>query len=96
MSGIVVQGFIFIFSASAIWFVSQNKSYRPVGYLIGLFSQPFWFYTTITNDQWGLILLSLFYTYSWSMGVYNFTIPYFKELKKHRENKYRKFNNEKI
>jgi len=33
-----------------------------------------WFYTSITNEQWGIVALSAFYTYSWGMGIYNYWI----------------------
>ena len=33
-------------------------------------SQPFWYYTTWVNEQWGIFILSGFYTYAWLTGIY--------------------------
>lgn len=56
----------------AVFLTQQNnakwKKYAPI---LGLIGQPFWFYTTYTNEQWGIFVLSFFYTYSWGLGVYN-------------------------
>jgi hypothetical protein len=37
--------------------------------IAGLCAQPFWFYTTATNEQWGIFFLSFFYTEAWWRGV---------------------------
>ena len=65
---------IFLFGASAIWFVGRKEKWSRWGYVLGLIGQPFWFYTTITYEQYGLVVLCLFYTYSWGQGFYNFWI----------------------
>jgi len=33
-----------------------------------------WFVSRIEHGQWGIFILSLFYTYSWVQGVYNYWI----------------------
>ena len=38
----------------------------------GLLSQPAWFYTTSSNEQWGLFALSFCYLSMWIFGLYNF------------------------
>ena len=75
------QFFIMIFGCSAIWLVSRKEDYRKWGYLIGLISQPFWFYSSYKAEQYGIFFLSLFYTYSWTQGVYNFIYIPHKEKK---------------
>jgi nicotinamide riboside transporter PnuC len=70
----ISQVAILILSAAAIWFVSRREHWKRWGYIIGLCSQPFWFYTTITNKQYGMVLLSLWYTYSWAQGVLNYWV----------------------
>jgi hypothetical protein len=67
----ITQFFIFIFSASAIWFVGRTEKWSKYGYVLGLLSQPFWFYSTITQKQYGMLCLTIFYTYSWGQGFYN-------------------------
>ena len=40
------------------------------GFVIGLATQPFWFYTSFRHRQWGIFIASIFYAFGWSMGVY--------------------------
>ena len=68
---IIIQGLILVLSAGAVWFVGRKEEWSKWGYVLGIASQPFWIYTTIVNAQWGLLTLSIFYAYSWSMGIYN-------------------------
>ncbi len=56
----------------AIWLLNQQKR---IGSLIGLIGQIFWITTTLRNHQWGMFILTLFYTASWTIG----TIGYFRE-----------------
>jgi hypothetical protein len=65
---------IFLFGASAIWLVSRKENWKKWGYILGLLAQPFWLYSTFTDKQWGMFCLSLFYTYSWIQGIYNYWI----------------------
>lgn len=68
------QIFIFVFGALAIWLVSRTEKWRRWGYIFGLCGQPFWFWTTVTTEQWGMVALCAFYTYSWGQGVWNYWI----------------------
>jgi hypothetical protein len=43
----------------------------PWGHVLGLAVQPFWFYTSINNRQWGLVAASFIYAGGWVLGVYN-------------------------
>lgn len=74
MINIIIQCFIIFFSASAIWFVTRKEDWKRYGYILGLCSQPFWIYTSIIHEQYGILLLSVFYTYSWCQGIYNYWI----------------------
>src|ERR1700740_2542202 len=40
------------------------------GFVIGLATQPFWFYTSFRHRQWGIFIASIFYTFGWAMGIY--------------------------
>jgi hypothetical protein len=55
-----VQVMIFIFGASGIWFVSRKEEWKRWGYIFGLMGQPFWFYTALVNQQWGILALTVF------------------------------------
>ena len=70
----IIQVLILILSASAIWLVSQKSKWSRWGHIVGLAAQPLWALTTIQNEQWGLFVLTLFYSYCWSMGIYNYWI----------------------
>ena len=65
---------IIIFGMSAIWFVGRKEKWRKWGYILGLCAQPFWFWTTYHNKQWGIFFISIFYSYSWIQGIYNYWI----------------------
>lgn len=70
----IAQIGIMIFGASAIWFVGRKEVWKRWGYVLGLSGQPFWIYSSIVNEQWGILIMTGFYTYSWSQGIYNYWI----------------------
>jgi hypothetical protein len=43
------------------------KTWSPV---VGLMSQPFWFYMTFTKRMWGALFVTFLYTGSWCFGIY--------------------------
>jgi len=65
---------VMVFGASAIWMVGRKEHWRRWGYILGLIGQPFWIYSFIHNEQYGMLIMTAFYSYSWAMGVYNFWI----------------------
>ena len=65
---------IMIFGASAIWFVSRKEDWKRWGYILGMCGQPFWIWTTIENAQWGIMIMTLFYTFSWGKGIWNYWV----------------------
>ena len=70
----IAQGMILIFGCSAVWFVSRKEHWKRWGYILGLCSQPAWLYTSIAHEQYGIAILSLWYTYSWGQGIYFYWI----------------------
>lgn len=66
----ISQIFIMILGSSAIWMVGKTGNVRKWGFIVGLMGQPFWFYTAWEAQQYGIIAMCLFYTYSWGNGVY--------------------------
>jgi len=68
------QIWIGVFGTMAIWLVGRLEHWRRWGFIFGLMSQPAWIYTAIKNEQWGILVLSFWYTYSWGQGVYNYWI----------------------
>ena len=56
----------------AIWLTQQSKNaLKRYACLFGLAGQPFWFYSAYNAEQWGILVLCFFYTYSWFVGFYN-------------------------
>ena len=57
----------------AIWLSQQEKrnDWKKYACLFGMAGQPFWFYTAYVNEQWGILVLCLFYTYAWWTGIKN-------------------------
>jgi len=64
-----------IFGVTAIILVSKKNKW---GFVLGLLSQPFWYITSFINKQWGIFFLSIVYTGSWILGIYEW---FFKEKK---------------
>jgi hypothetical protein len=59
---------IFILTVSAVVLVARKNKW---GFILGVLAQPFWFLTSYINGQWGVFLVSVVMTISWSYGVYN-------------------------
>lgn len=69
----VIQLLIILSGGLAILFTQQVKypilnKYAPI---IGMVGQPFWLYTSYTNHQWGIFVLSIVYAYAWWIGIKN-------------------------
>ena len=64
----IIQICIFILSISALIMLQKGI---PGGNLVGLYSQIFWLYSTMVNEQWGMFAASVVYTIVWLVGIYN-------------------------
>lgn len=65
---------ILVFGAVAIWLVSRKEHWSRWGYIFGFISQPFFLWSTYKEQQWGIFLLSIWYTYAWGQGIWNYWI----------------------
>lgn len=65
---------ILVCGSASVYLVARTDHMKRWGYLFGLCAQPFWFWTTYHNQQWGIFIVSFWYTFSWAMGVYNYWI----------------------
>lgn len=70
----IAQVWIAVFGVLAIFCANRDDKWQKYGCIMGVIAQPAWYITTYVNEQWGIMFLSLFYSYSWGMGVYNFWI----------------------
>lgn len=67
---ILVQIWILIFSGTAAFLLgSLNMRTRKLGFIVGLISQPMWFFTTFSNRQYGMLIMCSFYTFCWIRGI---------------------------
>ena len=63
---------IFVLSAVAgVLVCFKRDRIRRWGYIVGLASEPFWFWAAISADQWGVFWGSVVWTVIWIIGVYN-------------------------
>jgi hypothetical protein len=69
MNGLEQIG-IAVFGVTAI-FLSQaaDEKHRRWACIFGIAGQPFWFYTAIVNQQWGVFALCFLYSWAWFKGV---------------------------
>ncbi len=66
---------ITILGATAIVLVAKKNKW---GFVAGLASQPFWLITSVINEQWGVFTVSIIFTGSWVLGIYEW---FFKKKK---------------
>lgn len=63
---------IAIFGLSAVWLSQDHRAgVRRWAPIIGMISQPFWFYSSWSASQWGIFLCAIVYTIAWARGIYN-------------------------
>lgn len=63
---------IAMFGMTAVFLVcSKEQRVRRWGPVCGLIGQPFWIWSSIAAEQWGILVLTAFYTYSWWRGFRN-------------------------
>ena len=54
----------------AIWLTQDKRpTFRKYACLFGLAGQPFWFYSALKAEQWGIFVVCCLYTLSWVKGV---------------------------
>lgn len=69
MTGLEQIG-IAVFGVAAIRLSQDDRRHvQRWACICGLLAQPFWFFTTAANGQWGIFALCFFYTWAWWNGV---------------------------
>lgn len=53
-------------------FLTQTKSaeLQRFACLFGLAGQPFWIWSAISAEQWGILALTSLYAFAWAQGVW--------------------------
>jgi|GEM_PF-6605908 len=70
MAALILQGWIFVAGALAIWLLSNPLSrLHRVGCWVGLSAQPFWLWSTFQHAQWGMLALTVIYIVSFTRGI---------------------------
>lgn len=64
-----MQLYVFVFSMMAVWCVARTDRWHRWGYVFGLLSEPAWAYFAWTTDSWGIMLLTAWWSWSWSVGI---------------------------
>lgn len=68
----IEQIFIAITGVTGIWLTQQNnEKLKRYACILGMLGQPFWFYSSYQAGQWGIFLMSFFYTFAWGVGIKN-------------------------
>lgn len=67
MVEIIAQVCIFTLGVLSIILIAQKNKW---GFVCGLATQPFWYYTTYVHGQWGIFFLNIAYTVSWTYGIF--------------------------
>lgn len=70
---IAITGVVAIFLTQ-----SRYESRQKYACLIGLAGQPFWMMATYQSEQWGMFVLTLFYSLAWCRGIWVFWL--FKKI----------------
>lgn len=66
---IIQQLAIIIFSGLSVWAFAGKR--HKMGFVCGLCGQPFWICTTFASGQWGMFLVSLWFTGNHIRGLIN-------------------------
>jgi len=67
------QIIIAITGVVAIWLSQDGQErWRRYSCIFGLVGQPFWFYSSWQAQQWGIFVLSFFYTLAWLRGLHSY------------------------
>ena len=71
---VLSQAMIFIFGTISMFLFARNDRWSKWAPIVGLLDKPFWFYATITTDEWGIFALNFVYMFIYLYGLYNFWI----------------------
>lgn len=66
------QILIFLLGGTAVFLINLGEKYNRWAVLFGFASQPIWLYSTLSEQQYGMFLLSGFYTVAWGHGIWKY------------------------
>jgi len=56
-----IQVSIVLITCTSIWLLQRNDKWSRWGFVIGLFGFPFWLITSIREEQWGIVFVSIWF-----------------------------------
>ena len=62
------QAAIALTGCLAIWLTNSDGPERRYAPIFGLLGQPFWMYAAYSAEQWGILVLTIWYTAAWWRG----------------------------
>lgn len=74
MSELIYQTVIALTGAIGVAMITRQKSWNKWGHLVALSGQWAWLVSTWNHKQWGIFILTIWYSYHWALGCYNFII----------------------
>lgn len=73
---IAVQIGIMLFSGSAAWLsMDGRESRRKWAPVFGLLSQPLWIFSAWEAAQFGALVMTVWFTFTWIRGIRTYWIP---------------------
>jgi hypothetical protein len=64
------QLWLLVTSMAAVWCVARADRWHRWGFVAGLASEPSYLYTSWVSGQWGIFLLTLWWTWYWGVGAW--------------------------
>lgn len=74
--------------ATAVFLTQCRPAWARYACWFGMAGEPFWFYTSIHKQQWGIFCLAFYYTFAWGKGIYmHWWLPYraVRQATRHQE-----------
>ncbi len=70
----LLQGWITASACGAIWLLARNDAARRWGFVVGLAGQPAWLYETFSSGQFGMLLVTGFFTWVYARGCWEYFV----------------------
>lgn len=68
----LLQGYITLTACVAIYLLTLDVPCSRWGFIVGFAAQPAWLYETSASGQFGMLLVSIFFTWAYGQGIWNF------------------------
>ena len=66
----LAQAWLLVTSMLAVWCVARTDRWHRWGFVAGLASEPAFLYSSWTSGQWGILLLTAWWTWYWAVGAW--------------------------